>query len=58
MIWLQAKIYAGQVDKSLKKWLLKTGDVCVDKCTTVKRLFMFYYLFLFALLYTCIVEFL
>ena len=58
MIWLQAKIYAGQVDKSLKKWLLKIGDERADNCTTVRRLFMFYYLFLFALLCTCIVEFL
>ena len=55
MIWLQAKIYAGQVDRSLKKWLLKTGDERVDKCTTVRRLFMFYCLFLFVLFCTCIV---
>jgi len=34
---MQAKIYAGHVDRALKKWLLRTGEDRVDKHTTVRR---------------------
>ena len=54
---MQAKIYAGHIDRGLKKWLLKTGEERVDKCSTVRRLFRFHFLFMFVILFTYVAEF-